>query len=140
MGAGTNNSLEIKRVDDLKHLLDDLKDSSELYYLSLLIISSKIGKGSILPELVFLLDEKSLNNLLFYYGGETVKFPTLSELRDQLYGILMYYYYDVQGNSWRKSIDKLGVEYSGELSYKLRKLREEVLDNLKGIKIPEIIK
>lgn len=140
MEAGTNNSLEIKRVDDLKHLLDDLKDSSELYYLSLLIISSKIGKGSILPELVFLLDEKSLNNLLFYYGGETVKFPTLSELRDQLYGILMYYYYDVQGNSWRKSIDKLGVEYSGELSYKLRKLREEVLDNLKGIKIPEIIK
>lgn len=140
MEAGTNNSLEIKRVDDLKHLLDDLKDSSELYYLSLLIISSKIGKGSILPELVFLLDEKSLNNLLFYYGGETVKFPTLLELRDQLYGILMYYYYDVQGNSWRKSIDKLGVEYSGELSYKLRKLREEVLDNLKGIKIPEIIK
>ena len=112
--------------------------TNDLYYLSLMILSAKIGTNSILPEIIFLLDEKSLNNLLCYYGGQTVKIPTLQDLRDSLYGILIYYYYDIQGNSWKESFKKMGLEYSGELSWKLSKLRREVIKGLEGIKIPEI--
>jgi len=131
--------IEVQRVDDLRDLLSSIRDSSELYYLSLLILSSQIGSKSVLPELLFLLDERSVNKLLFYYGGEEIRIPTISEFRDQLYGILIYYYYDIQGNSWKKSIELMGIEYSGELSYKLGRLRKDVIDSLRDIKVPNAI-
>lgn len=128
---------EPKKVDNLKLLIGMIKDTNDLYYLSLMILSSKIGKGSILPELVFLLNEEYLNKLLYYYGGQTITIPSLSDFRDYLYGILIYYYCDIKGHSWKKSIELMGLEYSGDLSRKLTKLRREVIEGLQDIKIPE---
>jgi len=119
-------------------LISSVKDTSDLYYLSLTVLASRISNGSFLPELVFLLDEKSLNNLLYYYGGQTIEVPKLSDLRDYLYGILIYYYYDIQGLSWKKSVAKIGLEFNAELSYKLRRLRKDVIKSLEGIKIPKM--
>lgn len=129
---------EISKNPSLQSLMNDVKDTSDLYYLSLMIISSKLGSDSLLPELVFLLNEDSLNKLLYYFGGQTITIPTVSEFRDYLYGILIYYYYDIEGLSWRKSIDKMGLEYSGQLSRKLNKLRRQVINGLQDVKIPEI--
>lgn len=128
----------ISRDPNLKLLIDNIKDTSDLYYLSLMVISSRLGDKSLLPELIFLLNEDSLNKLIYYFGGETIRVPTVSELRDYLYGILIYYYFDIEGLNWYSAINKMGLEYSGQLSRKLSKLRKQVINELQDIKIPEI--
>ena len=126
-----------ERVQDLTSLINSVKDTSDLYYLSLMISSTQIS-NSILPELIFLLKEEAFQNLLTYYGGQTITIPTLQEFRNYLYGILIYYYYDMKHMSWNEALSKIDPDYTNELSVKLSSIRRQIIDGLRGIKIPEI--
>lgn len=128
----------------LRKILSQVKSSNDLIYLALMSIyasqdgsSSKLGaRKFILPELVYLLDEKSLMNLMAYFGGETVAIPKPSALKDQLYGVLAYYYSEVEGiKDWQAITRKIGLEYSELLEAKLKALSRDVCRNLDGIRL-----
>lgn len=131
---------ELERVDDLKGLISSIKDSKDLYFLALMVISAKLGKGSVLPELTLLVNEQDLVNLLYYFAGETITFPTLDELKKQLYGISAYYLYDVKGLKWRDAVRQAtGEEFNNHLSRIVNKGRLEVIEALKDIKLPSVL-
>lgn len=55
-----------------------------------------IPEYSSLSELCYILDEKSLLKLCEYFGGQTIKIPTIDELEETLYAMLIYQYVDVE--------------------------------------------
>lgn len=66
-----------------------------------------------LSELAYLLDNNSLINLLKYYGGMTIKIPTLRELRLIINVLLMYQMVNLEGEKWKKAYDSLDLaEYT----------------------------
>lgn len=128
----------------LRNILSQVKSSNDLIYIALMSIyaasdesSSKLGaRKFVLPELVYLLDEQSLINLMTYFGGETISIPKASILKDQLYGVLAYYYSEIEGiKDWKDVISKIGLEYSELLEQKLKLLSKQVADNLEGIRL-----
>ena len=70
---------------------------------------------STLSELIYLLDKESLFNFLSYYGGLTIRIPTLQELKQVVYALIVYQYVDIDG---------------GDLTNTLRSLRnDDVLES-----------
>lgn len=60
-----------------------------------------------LSELAYILDKNSLLNFLEYFGGLTVKVPTIEELRMVVYTLLVYEYVKVDKLSIDEAILKL---------------------------------
>jgi len=60
-----------------------------------------------LSELVYILDKNSLLNFLEYFGGLTVKVPTIEELRNIVYTLLVYEYVNIDKLSIDEAIIKL---------------------------------
>lgn len=114
--------------DEVLKLMYSIKETSDLYYLSLLILdqlgtSDKGGKRyKSISELAYLTDTKSFLNLVYYYGGKTIKIPTYEEVGHALKLISLYYYYDIQGYGWKESLARTGISTDTQtsLSYKSR--------------------
>jgi len=131
-------------MSTVSELISQIKNKNDLIYIALMSLyaqksseSTKFNsKKIILPELVYLLDEKSLINLITYFGGESISIPRPSEIKDQLFAILAYYYYDIEGiKDWRKIIDKLDLIYSDDLAIKLKQLRDGLIPSIEDIKL-----
>ena len=56
----------------------------------------KIPEYSSLSELAYVLDEKNMLKLCEYFGGQTLKIPTIDELELTLYAMLLYQYIDIE--------------------------------------------
>lgn len=90
--------------------LDKLK-TKDVYSLILFILYKlKEDKNySTLSELAYILDKESLLNLCQYYGGLTIKIPTIEELENVLNVLLIYQKVDIEGNSLQQVLDNLGI-------------------------------
>lgn len=66
-------------------------------------------KYSSLSELAYLLDKKSLLNLLEYYGGQTITIPTSKDLEQVVSALSMHLKVHAQGMSEEDAIESLGV-------------------------------
>ena len=130
--------------ETLGKIFSQIRANNDLLYLALLSFEATIDKSKsrmgsrkyILPELVYLLDEQSLVNLITYFAGETITIPKASVLKDQLYGVLAYYYSDIEKiESWPSIIAKMDLPYSPELEKKLRILKDHVAKSLEGIRL-----
>lgn len=128
----------------LRNILSQVKSSNDLLYIALMSIyaksdssSSKMGaRKFILPELVYLLDEKSLTNLITYFGGESIAIPKASVFKDQLYGIMAYYYAEIEGiKDWESILKKMDLPYSLEMELKVKTLMENVSESMEDIKL-----
>ena len=69
----------------------------------------KIPEYSSISELCYVLDEKNLLKLCEYFGGQIIKIPTIDQLEETLYGMLMYQYIDVEGLSETETLDVLNI-------------------------------
>lgn len=69
-------------------------------------------KYSSLSELAYLLDKKSLLNLLEYYGGQTITIPTSKDLEQVVSALSMHLKVHAQGMSEEDAIESLGVPRS----------------------------
>ena len=127
-----------------RKILGQVKSNNDLVYIALMSIyarsdesASKMGaRKYVLPELVYLLDEKSLANLVTYFGGESIAIPKPAELKDQLYGVLAYYYSEIEGiKDWKLITAKMSLPYSPELEAKLRLLMKGVSEAMEGIRL-----
>ena len=69
---------------------------------------------STLSELPYLLDRQSLLNFLQYYGGLTIKIPTIRELEILVYALSLHEKVCFSGQSFSEALASLGHEKGEE--------------------------
>lgn len=72
----------------------------------------EIPEYSTLSELAYLLDEKSLGNLLDYYGGMTIRIPTKQELKVVSSALLVYQFTKIDNIKLTSALKIIGEENS----------------------------
>lgn len=78
----------------------------------------KLPEYSALSELAFILDEKSLLKLCEYFGGQTITIPTIDQLEETIYGMLLYQYIDVEKIPEKDAVLLLRADKSKEKAIK----------------------
>lgn len=104
----------------IKEELNQLKETD--VYSMLLFILYKIQdveEYSVLSELVYVLDKQNLLNLCEYFGGLTIKIPTIDDLETILHSLLLYQYIEIDGLSYDEAIEKFGFD-----SFELRSIKK----------------
>ena len=81
----------------IKTELEKLKQL-DIWSLMLFVLYNfqKIPEYSALSELAYILDEKSLLKLCEYFGGQTIRIPTIDQMEETIYGMLLYQYVDIE--------------------------------------------
>lgn len=79
---------------------------------------------STLSELSYVLNGENLINFLTYYGGATIKIPTITELKGVIEALVLYNYVNIEGfefNQALKMLDKDAIQLKGikEIYFKL---------------------
>lgn len=77
-----------------------------------------IPEYSALSELAYILDEKNLLKLCEYFGGQTIRFPTIDQLEETIYGMLLYQYVDIEKIAMDEAILLLRVDKIKEKAIK----------------------
>lgn len=89
-----------------------------------------IPEYSTLSELAYILDNDSLFNFLEYFGGMTIKVPTMKEFKLVINALLLYQYVDIEGIPFQQALKLLDSE-----DYKAAEIKscyfkvKEVLNN-----------
>ena len=99
------NKMTIK--DQLDNLSDN--DTYSLVLFSLFQLQN-IPEYSTMSELAYLLDKKSFLTLCQYFGGLTVKFPTIAEITDIVKGLTLYQKVNFDGETLLDAIHSLGYD------------------------------
>lgn len=105
----------------IKEEVNKLK-SQDIYSLMLFALFKlkDVPEYSSLSELVYILDKDSLLKLCEYFGGMTIKIPTIQELESMVYLLLLYQYVNVDKIEYSEAIKLIGIESS-----KLRKIKSQ---------------
>jgi len=56
-----------------------------------------IPEYSSISELSYILDRKNMLKLCEYYGGSTIRIPTIEELEEMIYGLSVYQQVNIEG-------------------------------------------
>ena len=93
----------------LKQEILKLKQT-DIYSLLLFVLFKlrDIPEYSTLSELSFVLDKNNLLQLCEYFGGLTVKIPTISELESVVYSLTLYQYINIEGKTMDEAIRLIG--------------------------------
>ena len=78
-----------------------------------------IPEYSSLSELVYILDKESLLKLCEYFGGTTIKIPTIDELETVLYALILYQYVNIEKIEFNQAL-----EMTTEKTSEIRKVRD----------------
>lgn len=97
----------------IKDELSLLKEQ-DVYSLVLFVLYRLHGSKeySSLSELAYLLDKDSLLKVCEFFGGQTIKIPTLDELEELICGLLLYKMIDIDGRSEKSAMKELREKYS----------------------------
>ena len=115
----------------IKQNLDNLK-SADIYSMILFALYKLIDipEYSALSELAYVLDRKNLVNLCEYFGGITIKIPTIDELTELTDALLLYQYVKIDKRDYDEAVNEIGYKSSS-----LRTLKKnynkicDILDN-----------
>lgn len=113
-----------------KKCINTLKDV-DIYSMSMFVLYklTSIPEYSVVGELPYILDKKNLLDFCNYFGGRTIKVPTLNELHSMMYLLLLYQYTKIEGKSYDEAIKLIGYKSSELRSVKTAYNRVcEVLD------------
>lgn len=88
--------------------LSNLKES-DIYSVMLFALAKlrDIPEYSALSELCYILDKSSMVKLCQVFGGLTIKIPTIEELEDISYALLLYEYVDVHKIDYDEAIKRV---------------------------------
>lgn len=94
----------------IKQNLNNLKEI-DLYSVALWSLYKlvPVPEYSSLAELSYVLDKENLLNLCEYYGGQTVKIPTLEELAQLMKALTAAHLTKTEGISYEEASSRLGV-------------------------------
>lgn len=67
-----------------------------------------IPEYSAISELAYVLDKDNLLRLCEYFGGLTIKIPTIDEFEEIIHSLLLYQYVDIDGKSFDEALKLLG--------------------------------
>ena len=117
----------------IKNNIENFKQT-DFYSLLLFVMykSIQIPEYSSLSQLAYVLDQKNLLNLCEYFGGQTIKIPTIKELENLVYSLLLYQYVKIDKMEYGAAVALLGHK-----SCDLRQVKKnytelcQVLDNYK---------
>ena len=79
-----------------------------------------IPEYATLSELVYILDKESLLKLCEYFGGLTLKIPTIDELESIVYSLVLYQSVNIEGKDYNEM-----VKIIGHKSSELRKVKND---------------
>lgn len=98
-------------MGQIKQNLDTLK-TTDVYSLLMFVLYKlmDIPEYSSLSELVYIIDRKNLLKLCEYFGGTTIKIPTIEELQQLTYALLLYQYVDIDHMEYNAAIALIGHE------------------------------
>lgn len=96
-------------MSSTNNLLLKLKDM-DLYSLALFSLYKLMGTAeySSLSEMVYVLDKDNLLNLCEYFGGQTIRIPTIDELTNLVYSLLLYQYVKIEKMPYDEAIKLIG--------------------------------
>lgn len=99
----------------IKNELQKLKHA-DIWSLMLFVLYNfqKVPEYSSISELAFVLDEKNLLRLCEYFGGQTIRIPTIDQLEETVYGMLIYQYVDIEKIPLDEAIKLINVDKSKE--------------------------
>lgn len=104
----------------IKQELEKLKEIDVWSLLLFALFKVKdIPQYASLSELAYILDKKNLLKLLEYFGGTTIKIPTIDEMESLLYALLLYQYVDIEKIPIEDALATLGVPSDKTKDYKL---------------------
>lgn len=66
-------------------------------------------KYSTLSELCYVIDNDSFINLLQYFGGKTITFPTVSEFKDLVDGLCLYQLVNIDKLDYSRCLKDLNI-------------------------------
>ena len=87
-----------------------------------------IPEYSVLSEISYLVkDSESCMNILEYFAGKTITFPTTEELAEAIQTLRLYEAYEIEGLSWKDALKSVGFDTAHG---KLAKNRLDELHNM----------
>ena len=69
-----------------------------------------IPEYSTISELAYVLDKDNLLKLCEYFGGLTIKIPTIDELELLVHSLVLYQYVNIDGMEYDKAIEIVGKD------------------------------
>ncbi len=109
----------------------NILNSTDLYSLSMFILYklTDIPEYTTLAELPYIMDKENTLKLCEYFGGRTIRIPTIEELYSIMNILLLYQYVNIDHMDYNKATELIGYN-----SKDLRKIKSiylkisEVLD------------
>lgn len=103
----------------IKNELQKLKEL-DIWSLMLFVLYNfqRVPEYSSLSELAYILDKKNLLKLCEYFGGQVIKIPTIDQLEETIYGMLLYQYIDIEKVPEKEALELLRVDKSKEKQIK----------------------
>ena len=95
-----------KRKQEIMESIAKL-DKSDLYSMLLFTLYKmrEIPEYSALSELSYILDNDNLTKLLAFYGGMTIRIPTLEELRLVTQALVLYQYVNIENGDLEEGLN-----------------------------------
>ena len=122
-----NKKRKTKIVESLNSL-----DKTDVYSLMLFTLYKMhdIPEYSTLSELCYVLDGDNLSKFLSYYGGLTIKVPTLKDMRLITQALMLYQYVNLEKGEFEEALEAVcGDEFSEEeIKTVYKKILEIVAD------------
>ena len=93
--------------------LNNLK-SQDVYTLMLFALYKikDVPEYSSISELAYVLDKDNLLALCEYFGGTTIKIPTIDELEQLIYSLMLYQYVDIDKMNYDDAVKLIGHKSS----------------------------
>ena len=103
----------------IKNELEKLKQI-DIWSLMLFVLYNfqKIPEYSALSELAYVLDQKNFLKLCEYFGGQTITIPTIDQMEETVYSMLLYQYVDIEKMSMEEAVPLLRLDKSKEKAVK----------------------
>lgn len=104
---------------NLKTELNKLS-TNDIYSLVLFALykSKEIPEFSSISELSYLLDKENLLKLCEFYGGQTIKIPTIKEIEDYINALLVYQEVDIEHKDFTQVIRSMKRKNGSTLKIK----------------------
>lgn len=95
----------------IKKTLTTLKDV-DIYSLSMFALYklTDIPEYSTIAELPYILDRENMLKFCQYFGGSTIRIPTIEELHSLMYLLLLYQYVNIDNIPYNDAVKLIGYE------------------------------
>ena len=119
-----------KRTTKIVESLNAL-NKTDVYSLLLFTLykMNNLPEYSTLSELCYILDGDNLSKFLSYFGGMTIKVPTLRDMRLLVQGLLLYQYVNIEEGDYNEALKALVDEFSEE---EIKTVYDKIVDITKN--------